>query len=338
MRREFDYTYPSNEPNEWDGGENVTTIPAVLKKTRDFALIKRLVKDFKKNKLIYLMALPCILYFVIYHYWPMYGATIAFKEFSPRLGILDSPWVGIKYFKSFFESIYFVRILKNTLILNFLNIIFGFPAPILFALLMNELSGNRFKRTVQTVTYLPHFISTVIICGMLIDFSSKSGLFNNIITLFGGQASSLLLNPSYFRPIYIGSGIWQEVGWGSIIYLSALTSIDEELYSAAHIDGAGRFKQLIHITLPGILPTIIIMLILRMGSIMNVGFEKVMLLYNPATYEVADVISTFVYRKGIEEANYSYSAAVGLFNSVVNFLMIITANYISRKTNESSLW
>jgi len=268
----------------------------------------------------------------------MYGAVIAFKEFSPKLGILGSPWAGFKYFRDFFQSAYFFRTLKNTLVLNFLNLLFGFPAPVIFALLLNELSSNRFKRTVQTVTYLPHFISTVIICGMLLDFSSKDGLFNDVIVLFGGKASTLLLNKHFFRPLYVGSEIWQEVGWGSIIYLSALTAIDTQLYEAAHIDGAGRFKQLIHITLPGILPTIIIMLILRMGKIMNVGFEKVMLLYNPAIYEVADVISTFVYRKGIEEANYSYSTAVGLFNSVVNFLMLIIANNISKKTNENSLW
>ena len=311
---------------------------AIIKRKNEISFRQRLLKDIRKNKLIYLMALPCIAYFVIYHYWPMYGAIIAFKEFSPRYGILGSPWAGLKYFKEFFESTYFFRTFRNTIVLNFLNLLFGFPAPIIFALLINEITNNRFKRTVQTITYLPHFISTVVICGMLLDFSSKNGLFNHIIVLLGGEASTLLLNKHFFRPLYVGSGIWQEVGWGSIIYLSALTSIDTQLYEAAHIDGAGRFKQLLHITFPGITPTIVIMLILRMGHIMNVGFEKVMLLYNPAIYEVSDVISTFVYRKGIEEANYSYSAAVGLFNSVVNFLMIITANYISRKTNENSLW
>ncbi len=298
----------------------------------------RLLLNIRRHKAVYVMALPCILYFAVYHYWPMYGALIAFKDFHPRLGILGSPWVGFKYFRQFFESAYFLRTLKNTLILNCYNIIFGFPAPIILALLMNELRSVAFKRTVQTVTYLPHFISTVVICGMITDFSSMNGLFNTIASLFGVKPSSLLMNPSFFRPMYVTSEIWQEVGWGSIVYLAALTSIDAELYEAARIDGAGRFRQMLNITLPGIVPTIIIMLILRMGRIMSVGFEKVMLLYNPATYGVADVISTFVYRKGIVEANYSYSAAVGFFNSVVNLIMINVTNFISRKTTENSLW
>ncbi len=298
----------------------------------------RLLLDYTRHKTVYVMALPCILYFAVYHYWPMYGALIAFKDFHPRLGILGSPWVGLKYFWQFFESAYFIRTLKNTLVLNLYNIIFGFPAPIILALLMNELRSVTFKRTVQTITYLPHFISTVVICGMITDFSSMNGLFNTIASLFGIKPSSLLMNPSFFRPMYVASDIWQEVGWGSIVYLAALTSIDAELYEAARIDGAGRFRQMLNITLPGIVPTIVIMLILRMGRIMSVGFEKVMLLYNPATYEVADVISTFVYRKGIVEANYSYSAAVGFFNSVVNLIMINVTNFISRKTTENSLW
>lgn len=299
---------------------------------------RRLIRDFKMNKIVYAMAVPCILYFFIYHYWPMYGALIAFKEFSPRLGILGSPWVGFKYFEEFFGSAYFVRTLKNTLVINFYNLIFGFPAPIILALLMNELHSVRFKRTVQTITYLPHFISVVVICGMINDFSSQSGLFNVFRQALGMEPSNLLMDSSFFRPMYVGSEIWQGVGWGSIIYLSALTNVDVQLYEAAKIDGAGRFRQLWSITLPSITPTIVIMLILKMGRIMSVGFEKIMLLYNPATYEVADVISTFVYRKGILEANYSYSAAVGLFNSVVNLIMIVTANYISRKTTENSLW
>lgn len=301
---------------------------------------KRLGRDLVRNRYIYLMALPALIYYVIYHYWPMYGSIIAFKDFSPTAGILGSPWAGFKYFQQFFSSVYFGRILRNTLLISVYSIIWSFPAPILLALLMNEIRSNAFKRTVQTVTYLPHFISTVIICGMIVDFTSMHGLFNYFIELFGGQAQNLLMDAGLFRPIYIISGIWQEVGWGSIIYLAALTGIDNSLYEAARIDGAGRFQQMLHITLPGIAPTIIIMLILRMGQVMNVGFEKVMLLYNPATYEVADVISTFVYRKGIVEASYSYSAAVGLFNSVINFAMIIFANWVSRHCGdgETSLW
>lgn len=300
----------------------------------------RLGRDLSRNKLIYLLALPAVIYYFIYHYWPMYGAIIAFKNFSPALGIMGSPWAGFKYFEQFFSSYYFVRILKNTLLISVYSILWSFPAPILLALLMNEIRSSVFKRTVQTVTYLPHFISTVVICGMLIDFCSMKGLFNVFVELFGGEPFNFLMETGLFRTIYIGSGIWQEVGWGSIIYLAALTSIDSTLYEAARMDGAGRFKQMLHITLPGIMPTIVIMLILRMGQVMNVGFEKIMLLYNPTTYDVADVISTFVYRKGILEANYSYSAAVGLFNSVINFIMIIAANWVSRKCTggESSLW
>ncbi len=320
--------------------QQIATIKPAAGKSSRSGFWKRLGKDLVRNRYIYLMALPALLYYIIYHYWPMYGSIIAFKDFSPTLGILGSPWAGLKYFEQFFSSIYFGRILRNTLLISLYSIIWSFPAPILLALLMNEIRSEMFKRTVQTVTYLPHFISTVIICGMLVDFTSMRGLFSYIIELFGGQAQNLLMKPDLFRPIYIISGIWQEVGWGSIIYLAALTGIDNSLYEAARIDGAGRFQQMVHITLPGISPTIIIMLILRMGQVMNVGFEKVMLLYNAATYEVADVISTFVYRKGIIEASYSYSAAVGLFNSVINFAMIIFANWISRHVGdgETSFW
>jgi putative aldouronate transport system permease protein len=299
---------------------------------------KILAKDIRKNKFIYLMAVPAILYYVVYHYWPMYGAVIAFKNFNPADGILGSPWVGFKNFKSFFQGVYFFRILKNTLLINVYDLLWGFPAPIILALLMNEIKNNIFKRTVQTVTYLPHFISIMVICGIIIDFTSQNGLVNSIIGFFGGKQSNLLMKPELFRPIFVGTNIWQGVGWGSIIYLAALSGIDSELYEASKIDGANRWKQLIHVTIPGILPTIVILLILRMGQMMNVGFEKVMLLYNPNTYVTADVISTFVYRKGIIEANFSYSTAVGLFNSVINFVLLVVSNKLSRLFSETSLW
>lgn len=297
-----------------------------------------LARDFKKNKLIYLMALPVLTYYIIFHYGPMYGVIIAFKNFSPGRGILGSSWVGLQWFIDFFNSYYFERLLRNTLLINILSLIFSFPAPIIFALLLNELRNARFKKTVQTVTYLPHFISLVVICGMIHDFTARDGIINDIIAWFGGERSTMLLRPELFRPIYIISGIWQHVGWDSIIYLAALSGIDPELYQASVIDGANRWKQVIHITLPGIMPTIIILLIMRIGSMMNVGHEKIILLYNASTYETADVISSFVYRKGLLEANYSYSAAVGLFNSVVNFILIIIANWLSRKATETSLW
>lgn len=284
------------------------------------------------------MALPVLAYYIIFHYGPMYGVIIAFKNFSPGRGILGSSWVGFQWFKDFFSSYYFGRLLRNTVLINVLNLIFSFPAPIILALLLNELRHERFKKTVQTVSYLPHFISLVVICGMIHDFTARDGIINDIVEWFGGERKTMLLEPGLFRPIYIISGIWQNVGWDSIIYLAALSSIDQELYEAAVIDGANRWKQTLHITLPGILPTIVILLIMRIGAMMNVGHEKIILLYNSNIYETADVISTFVYRKGLSQANYSYSAAVGLFNSIVNFVLIILANWFSRKATEISLW
>lgn len=301
-------------------------------------LWKVIKKDFIRRKQVYILAIPVIAYYLIFHYLPMYGAIIAFKDYSPTRGILDSPWAGFEHFKTFFNSYYFLRVVRNTLLINLYDIIFGFPAPIIFALLLNEIRNSLFKRSIQTITYIPHFISVIVICGMVVDFLSKSGLVNNIIEMFGGQAISFLIDPKWFRTIYVGSGIWQNLGWGSIVYLSALTGINPNLYEAAKIDGAGRFKQVLHVTLPGIAPTIIILLILRIGNMMSLGFEKIILLYNPNTYETADVISSFVYRKGLLEMNYSYSTAVGLFNSVVNFILLISANKISRMASEASLW
>ncbi|WP_309118154.1 ABC transporter permease subunit [Paenibacillus sp.] len=295
-------------------------------------------RDFKKNKMLYLLSLSGVAYYLVFKYIPMYGALIAFKEFSPTKGILGSPWVGFKHFMNFFESHYFWRILRNTVMINVYELIFAFPAPIILALLLNEVRKTMFKRMVQTVTYLPHFVSLVVICGMLVDFSSKDGLLNSILGWFGAEPQNLLLNPDLFRTIYIGSGIWQGIGWGSIIYLAALTAIDPQLYDAATVDGANRWKQMVHVTLPGIMPTIVILLILQIGGMMNVGFEKIILLYNAQTYETADVISSFVYRRGILEANYSHSTAVGLFNAVINFALLILANRISRKVSETSLW
>ncbi|MFU0799299.1 MAG: ABC transporter permease subunit [Xylanivirga thermophila] len=295
-------------------------------------------KDFIKNRYVYIMALPILAYYIIFCYIPMYGVTIAFKDFSIKLGILKSPWAGFKYFKDFFNSYYCLRVIKNTLLLNLYDLLWGFPAPIILALLLNELRNQKFKRCVQTVTYLPHFVSMVVICGIIIEFVSTDGLINVLLSYLGIEPSNMLTRPELFRTIYISSGIWQGIGWGSIIYLASLTGIDPALYEAATIDGAGRWKQTLHVTLPGIAPTIIILLILRLGSMMSVGFEKILLLYNPMTYETADVISTYVYRKGLLDFDYSYSAAVGLFNSIINFLLLIIANTLSRKLTEESLW
>lgn len=284
------------------------------------------------------MVLPVLIFFILFHYKPMYGAIIAFKDYTPALGITESPWVGLENFSRFFSSVYFGRLIRNTILLSVYSLIFGFPAPIILALLLNEVRNKKFKGLTQTVTYLPHFISMIVVTGMLVDFSMTSGLFNDIIELFGGERSPLLQNPDLYRTIYVASGIWQEAGWGSIIYLSALSGVDSQLYEAAQIDGAGKWKQLLNVTLPGIMPTIVIMFILKMGTLMNMGYEKTILLYNPATYETADIISSYIYRIGLLDQDWSYSTAIGLFNSVINFALLLITNKLARKCGETSLW
>ena len=288
--------------------------------------------------MLYLMAVPMILFYLLFHYQPMYGASIAFKDFIPKLKIEGSPWVGLRHFKAFFSDVYAARIITNTITLSAEQLVFSFPAPILLAVMINEVRKKWFKSTVQTLTYLPHFISLMVVCGLVSEFTNRNGLVNDLIAMFGGKRVTMLLKPAYFRSLYIISGIWQEVGWGSIVYLAAITGVDEELYEAARIDGVGKLKQIWYITLPGILPTIVVMFLLKIGSIMDIGYEKIILLYNSSTYSVADVISTYVYRKGIQEYNWSYAAAVGLFNSAINFILVISANALSRKINETSLW
>lgn len=294
--------------------------------------------DFRRNKGVYAIAFPGILFYIIFAYIPMYGLTIAFKDYSVGLGVFGSNWVGFEHFSTFFDSIYFSRVFWNTILLNLYLIIFGFPFPIIFALLLNELRGNRFKRTVQTVTYLPHFISAVVVCGMIVDFTSSTGFITSIVNSFGGNHNNLLHEPGMFRSIYVVADIWQGFGWNSIIYLAAMSGLDPQLYEAARIDGASRFKQLLYVTLPGIAPTITIMFILRLGQVMSLSADKIILLYNPVTYETADTISSYVYRKGLVESNYSFSTAVGIFNSLINCAMIIISNSISRKVSETSLF
>ena len=298
----------------------------------------RLKKDWSRNRSLYLLMLPVLLFYILFHYKPMYGAIIAFKEYTPALGVAKSPWVGLENFTRFFNSVYFGRLIKNTILLSLYNLILGFPAPIILALLLNEVRSKKFKSLTQTVTYLPHFISLIVVTGMLTDFGLTSGLFNDLIEMFGGTRSPLLQDPKLYRSIYVFSSIWQEVGWGSIIYLSALAGVDSQLYEAAQIDGAGKWKQLIHVTLPAIAPTIIIMFILKTGSLMNMGYEKTILLYNPSTYETADIISSYIYRIGLLEQDWSYSTAIGLFNSVINFGLLLFTNKMSRRYSETSLW
>lgn len=283
------------------------------------------------------MILPVLAFYIIFQYGPMFGLSIAFMDYTPGKGFFESPWVGLKHFDAFFHDFYFGRVLKNTIIIAVVGLIFSFPSQILLALMINELKNKTFSRIVQSITYMPHFISIVVICSMIIMLTSRDGAITAFLSLFGFEKQTMLNRPDLFLPIYIISNIWQNVGWGSIIFLSALTGIDPGLYEAAKIDGAGRFRQLISVTLPGILPTIIIMFILEVGKMFNVGHEKILLLYNPITYETADVISTYVYRKGLLEANWSFSTAVGMFNSVVSFCLVYFTNRFSRRSG-TSLW
>ena len=311
---------------------------AVTAPTMPEPYFTRLYRCIRANKSLYLMILPVLLYYFLFCYKPMYGAVIAFKNFMPGRGIANSPWVGMQNFTDFFTSIYCFRVIKNTLVISLVSIIFGFPAPIILALLLNEIQNNAFKKTVQTITYMPHFISLVVVCGMILEFTSNTGFITYFLHYFGFPLTNMMNHANYFVPVYVISDIWQGIGWGSIIYLAALTGIDPSLYEAAEIDGAGRWKQLLHVTLPGIMSTVVIMLILRMGGIMSVGYEKIILLYNPATYSTADVISSFTYRKGLQDFDWSYSTAVGLFNSAINFVFLVLTNWMSKKFTDSSLW
>ncbi len=299
---------------------------------------KRLARNYKEHKVYYWLAVPIIAYYIIFHYLPMFGVVIAFQNYRPAKGLLGSSWVGLKHFKAFFDSIYAGRLIKNTLMINLLLLIFSFPAPIILALLLNEVKAKHFKKTVQTISYMPHFISMVVICGLLVDFCSSTGIITSITTLFGAQRDNLLNRPELFRTIYVSSDIWQSIGWGSIIYLATLSSTDPSLYEAAAIDGAGRFQQVIHVTLPTLVPLIMLQLIMRMGQMMNVGYEKIILLSNGLTYDTADVISSYVYRRGLQTGDFSFGVAVSLFNSACNIVLLVLANTLSGKLTHESMW
>jgi putative aldouronate transport system permease protein len=299
---------------------------------------QRIARELARNRSVYVMLAPVVAYFIVFQYVPMAGAIIAFKDFNPASGIHGSPWVGLDWFRQFFDSLFVGRVISNTILINVYDVLVGFPAPIVLALLLNELTGTRFRQFVQTVTYLPHFISVVVVSGMLLDFFARDGVVGQIVASLGGTPQAVMNDPDWFRTVYVGSEIWQSVGWGSIIYLAALAGINPTLYEAARVDGANRWQRLRHITLPGLLPIIATLLVLRLGQMMTVGFEKIILLYNPATYETADVISTYVYRHGILDANYSYAAAVGLFNSAVAMVLLVVANKLSRRWSGTSIW
>lgn len=302
--------------------------------------LKNTWKKLKKTKYLQLMIIPGIIYFIIFHYIPMYGIIIAFKDYNMKLGILGSRWVGFENFVRFFNHPHFFRLVRNTFLLNLYNLIWSFPAPIILALFLNEVRNLTYKKIVQTVSYLPHFISTVSVVGIIFMLlSPQGGLVNNVLgKLFNIEPIYFVAEPKWFRTIFIVSGIWQNVGWDAIIYIAALTAINYELYEAATIDGASRFKQMLHISIPGILPTISIMLILRIGGMMSSNTDKVLLLQLPITYEVSDVIGTYVYRRGLVMSEYSFSTAVDLFNNVINIILLVIANTVSRKVSENSLW
>lgn len=299
----------------------------------------RTLDHFKREWQIYVMLLPTIVWFIVFLYKPMYGLQIAFKDYSIFRGVADSPWIGWEHFEVLFGNDQFLRAVRNTIYISALNLIFAFPAPIILALMFNEILNASYKRTAQTIVYLPHFISSVIIAGIVITaFSPTAGIVNTIIGWFGLDPVYFLTQPEWFRPIFVGTGIWQEAGFGSIVFLAAIAGVNPSLYESAVVDGANRWQMMWKITIPSILPTILIMLIIRIGNIMEVSFELVILLYQPSTYETADVVNTWIYRQGLQSGQYDLAAAAGLFNAVVAFALVMTANTLSRRFSRTSLW
>lgn len=299
---------------------------------------QRLALDFRQNRMVYLMWLPVLAFYLIFHYAPMGGLVIAFQNYKPFKGIAKSKFVGLEHFQEFLTGPYAWRTIRNTLVISLLQILIGFPMPIIFALLINEVRCNPYKRVVQTVSYMPHFISLVVMCGMISDFAASTGLFNVFRDLAGKPHLNFLAEPRYYRTIYIASGIWKQMGWSSILYLATLSSVDMSLYEAAAIDGAGRFRQMLSVTLPALVPIIAVQLIMRMGHIMGEGHQKTILLYNEMTWEVSDIVSSYVYRRGLKNNDYSFGAAVDLFNSLVNVIILCSANYFSKHVVKESLW
>lgn len=300
--------------------------------------LDRLIRIAIRDRYLYLMMLPPALYFLVFAYIPMYGLTLAFKDFDISKGIMGSPWVGLKYFEEFFRNPYSYKLIYNTIMLRIWHLAFGFPAPIVLALLLNEIRRDWFKRVVQTASYLPHFISLVVVCSMVVSFLSSDGILNQLVKALGGKPQPWLQLPQYFRPIWLISGIWQDAGWASVIYLAALTAISPELYEAAVVDGANRWQRIRHITIPGIMPTVTIMFLLRVGQLLAVDFQKVLLLYTPTTYETADILGTYIYRRGIIGADFSFATAVGLFQALVGLVFIIGSNWLAKKLGQVGLW
>ncbi len=309
------------------------------KNTKSKTKLSKNIKIIGRDWQLYSLLVLPVIYYVIFKYGPMFGNIIAFRNYVPGGPIFGTEWVGLKYFKLFISDPTFWAVFKNTLIMSILQLVIGFPFPIIFALLLNEIKGSKFKKIVQTVSYLPYFLSTVVVAGMIQELlSPSSGVINMIVKHFTGSTIDFLSLPQWFRTIYVSSGIWQGLGWGAILYLAALSNINMELYDSAKIDGANRWQQTLHVTIPGIMPTIVILLILNIGGLLGIGFEKIMLLYNPLTYSTADVISTYVYRMGLVSNNFSYATAMGLFESIIGLVLIGGANHFSKKFSETSLW
>ncbi|MFE5318339.1 ABC transporter permease [Paenibacillus sp. NPDC056579] len=300
---------------------------------------KKLWRYIWFHRYLYLMLVPALVYYLIFHYIPMYGAIVAFKDFSITKGILGSDWAGFKHFAYLFSQDKFWQVIENTVIISLYRLTFGFPAPIIVALLLNEVRSRLFKQTVQTAIYLPHFISWVILGGLLLNLlSTDNGVINNIIKAFGGEPVGFMSDESYFRSTLVFSMIWKEFGWNTIIYMAALAGINPQLYEAALIDGANRWQRLLHVTLPLMRGTIILLLILRLGGIMEAGFEQIFVLYHPGVYSVSDIIDTYVYRIGLTEGRFSIAAAVGLFKSLINFVLLILANRLARMMGEQGVY
>jgi putative aldouronate transport system permease protein len=298
----------------------------------------RLRRDFRFNKYVYLLTVPLLLYYIVFHYIPLGGIVIAFQDFRAFKGFFDSEWVGLKQFRDYFNSLYFFRTIRNTVWLNVLHILFAFPAPVVLAILINEVRSAKFKKVFQTVSYMPYFISLVVICGMTVLFTRSDGIINDIFEMFGFARTNFLANNKYYRTVYVISGIWQGTGWGTIIYLATISGVDPNLYEAASIDGAGRFRKILQITVPALVPIIIVQLIMSLGYLFSSGFEKTILLYSPQVYESSDLIASYVYRRGLLDQDFSYGAAVSLFTSLINMVFLVGANNLSRKFTGTSLW
>jgi putative aldouronate transport system permease protein len=314
----------------------VENVPATVKrKGRLRSHVSRALRSWQ----LYVLLAPAVIYIIVFKYWPMYGAQIAFRDYNPALGFAGSPWVGFEHFVRFVTSFQFGRLIENTLTVNALGLLIAFPVPIILALVVNQLQSPRFKKFTQTVLYAPSFISVVVVVGMIfLLFSPRSGIVNNAIELFGGEPVFFMGSPEWFRPLYIGSDIWQNAGFSMIVYLAALTAIDPALHEAARVDGANKWQRIRHIDIPGIMPVITILFILAIGNLFNLGFEKVLLMQTDLNLPMSEVIQTYVYKIGLQQAQFSYSAAIGLFNSLINLVLLLTFNWVAKRAGQSTLW